>query len=84
MTEQLASSTQTPDSEPANSLVEVHITYVHRLVDPEKEVSAIIDRYKDFSGDVTLFNPASFVAEVVGLPDGGYQLMVSSSSGEIQ
>ncbi len=84
MTEQLASSTPTPDLELANSLVEVHVTYVHKLEDPEKEVSIIMEKYKDFSGDVTLFNPASFVAEVVGLPDGGYQLMVSSSSGEIQ
>ena len=83
MTEQPASSTQTPDSEPANDLIEVHVTYVHKVGDVD-EVNVILDRYKSWEGEASLFNPASFVAELVELPDGGHQLMISSNSGVIQ
>lgn len=83
MTEQLALSTQTPDSEPASSLLEVHVTYVHR-VDNVDLVNEILEQYKSWEGDPSLFNSASFVAELVDLPDGGHQLMISSNSGVIQ
>ena len=83
MTERPASLTQTLDLGLVNDLLEVHVTYVHKITDVDS-AQAIIDKYKSWEGDPTLFNSASFIAEIVDLPDGGHQLMISSNSGVIQ
>lgn len=80
MTEQLVTSTPTPDSAPANSLIQTFHTWVFEVEgDPQEFYNEVINYFKgsDNPQDV-LFNPNNHEATLHDMPDNKMHMTVTS------